>query len=321
MHNHVKIQKNQRGEIMYRFFVGTTAAYNFFIEVGYWAMIITSFLYFKSKKDAMSIFSKGLTNIVAKTNKTAGTIVHILLFAIETYLASQVLNKSTGYNGLFGNLVGTGGNYFGLLICFPVFITVFSLILCINPLKEIDIMTMGLPVYLFFVRLGCFCQGCCWGIPWEYGLYNHHPDHPGRQVPVQLTEAIFVALIFIFLLVYRKKAKPGTIFPMYLTSYTFLRFFNEFFTAAYPDIIGPFNMYQILCAIGFVVGLVSLIVFNKYGEKLSHAYDEKMNAKLEAVIQKKENKVAEEKALHESEMQERLERAKAARAKAKARKK
>lgn len=306
---------------MYRFYVGDQRAYDFFINFGYFAMIITNFLYFKSKKNAMSIFSKGITNTIAINDKKTGTIVHIFLFAIETFLASYVVDLSAKYNGLFGNLVGTGGNYFGLLICFPVFITIFSLVFFINPIKEIDIIAMGLPVYLFFVRVACFCQGCCWGISWEYGLYNHHPNHPGRQVPVQLTEAIFVALIFLFLLVYRKKAKPGTIYPMYLTLYTFLRFFNEFFTAAYPNIIGPFNMYQILCTIGFVVGLISLIVFNKYGEKISNAYDKKMNAKLEVVMQKKANKIAEEKALREAEMQERLEQAKAARAKAKARKK
>ena len=306
---------------MYRFYVGDQRAYDFFINFGYFAMMITNFLYFKSKKDAMSIFSKGITNTIAITDKKTGKIVHIFLFAIETFLASYVVDLSAKYNGLFGNLVGTGGNYFGLLICFPVFITIFSLVFFINPIKEIDIIAMGLPVYLFFVRVACFCQGCCWGISWEYGLYNHHPNHPGRQVPVQLTEAIFVALIFLFLLVYRKKAKPGTIYPMYLTLYTFLRFFNEFFTAAYPNIIGPFNMYQILCTIGFVVGLISLIVFNKYGEKISNAYDKKMNAKLEVAMQKKANKIAKEKALREAEMQERLEQAKAARAKAKARKK
>ena len=306
---------------MYRFYVGDQRAYDFFINFGYSVMIITNFLYFKSKKNAMSIFSKGITNTIAIKDKKTGTIVHILLFAVETYAAAIVVDKSATYNGLFGNLVGTGGNYFGLLICFPVFITIFSLVFFINPLKEIDIITMGLPVFLFFVRVACFCQGCCWGISWEYGLYNHHPNHPGRQVPVQLTEAIFVALIFLFLLVYRKKAKPGTIYPMYLTLYTFLRFFNEFFTAAYPNIIGPFNMYQILCTIGFVVGLISLIVFNKYGEKISNAYDKKMNAKLEVAMKKKANKIAEEKALREAEMQERLEQAKAARAKAKARKK
>lgn len=305
---------------MYRF-IGEQDAYTLFIDIGYWVMIITNFLYFKSKKNAMSIFSKTLINASTKFHKIAGTIVQILLFAVETYLASYVVDRSAKYNGAFGNLVGTGGNYFGLLICFPIFISVFSLILFINPLKEIDIMTMGLPVYLFFVRLACFLNGCCWGIPWEHGLYNQNPYHPGKQVPVQLIEAIFVALIFLFLLKYRKKAKPGTIYPMYLTLYSFARFFNEFFTAAYPDIIGPFNMYQILCTVGFVVGLTLLLMMRKYGEKLSNTYDIKVNNQSEKIAQKKADKIAAEKALHEAEIQERLEKAKLAREKAKVRKK
>lgn len=305
---------------MYRFF-GETAAYDLFIVIGFWLMFITNFLYFKSKKGAMSLFSKRLINASFKTHKTIGTIVQILLFIVETGIASYVVERSTKYNGAFGQLVGTGGNYFGLLICFPIFITVFSLILVINPLKEVDIMTMGLPVYLVFVRLACFFNGCCWGIPWEYGLYNHHPHHPGKQVPVQLFEAIFVALILLFLLIYRRKAKPGTIYPMYLTLYSFARFFNEFFTAAYPDVIGPFNMYQILCTVGFVIGLTLFLIMRKYGEKLSDAYDRKVNSRLEKITQKKADKIAEENALHEAEMQERLRKAKLAREKAKARKK
>lgn len=316
----LEYEKTNEVNFMYRFF-GEQDAYSLFIDIGYYVMIITNFLYFKSKKNAMSMFSTCLINASSRYNKIVGTIVRVLLFAVETFLASYIVDQSAKYNGLFGSLVGTGGNYFGLLICFPIFIGVFSLVLAINPLKEIDIMTMGLPVYLFFVRLACFFNGCCWGIPWAYGPYNSHYDHPGYQVPVQLFEAIFVALIFLFLLYYRRKAKPGTIFPMYLTLYTFLRFFNEFFTAAYPDVMGPFNMYQVLCAIGFVVGLTLLLIMRKHGEKLSNAYDRKVNKKLNEITRKKVNKIAEEKALHETEMQERIEKAKAARAKAKARKK
>ena len=103
---------------------------------------------------------------------------------------------------------------------------------------------------------------------------------------------------------------------MYLFLYSGLRFFNEFFTAADPDIIGPFNMYHILCAIGFVVGLVTFSVMRKYGEKISSAFDRTVNNKIDEITRKKKQKIVEENERAEAEMKERLEKAKAARAKA-----
>ncbi len=303
---------------MHRFF-GEQAAYNLFIDIGYWLMLVTNFLYFKSKKDAMSLFSKGLIYASSKIHKVVGNVVQFFLIGVETYLASYVVDMSAKYNGTFGQLVGTGGNYFGLLTCFPLFISAFSLILIINPLKEVDIMTMGLPVYLFFVKLACFFNGCCWGIPWEHGLYNYHYDHPGYQVPVQAIEAFFAALLLVILLIYRKKAKPGTIYPMYLTLYCGTRFFSEFLKDDYPDVLGPFKTYHILCVVGFVIGLILLIIMNKYGNRLSCFFEkqqEKIINKTDKLREEKKKKAAEDAAKHETEMKERLEKAKAARAKA-----
>ena len=54
----------------------------------------------------------------------------------------------------------------------------------------------------------------------------------------------------------------------------------------------------------------------KYGEKISDAFDEKTNGIINARARAKEERIAEENARIEAEMKERLEKAKAARAKA-----
>lgn len=307
---------------MHRFF-GENDAYSLFNFIGYYVMIFTNLLYYKSKKGAMSLFSEKLVYASSKIHKILGMVVQVLLFVIETVLASICVDQSTRFNESFGNMVGTGRNYFALLIIAPIFISLFSVVLVINPIKELDIITMGLPVFLFFVKLACFFNGCCWGIPWEHGPYNYHYDHPGNQVPVQLIEAFYAALILLILLLYRKKAKPGTIYPMYLTLYSFTRFFSEFFTAAYPDVLGPFNMYQILCIIGFVVGIILLILMNIFGERLSD-YFEKPHKNFELKIAQKEERkaimIAEANAKAEAEEIERKEKIRLAREKAKARK-
>lgn len=303
---------------MYRFF-GDTAAYGLFNTIGYYVLLVSSLFFFKQKRNAMGGISKIAISFFNRLHQNLGKIAGFLLASIEAIIIARMINYSTYLNMAFGSLVGTGGNYFATIILAPILIFVISLIIFANPIKQIDIYTLLLPIYLIPVKLACFFNGCCWGIPWEHGMYNYHYDHPGKQVPVQLIEAIFALVIFIFLFFYRKKAKPGTVFPMYMILYGGTRFFSEFLTAAYPDIVGPFNMYQILCTISVVVGLVLFFVMKKYGERISDFF-EKPQKKFERAIgeakQNKALKLAEEKAKEEAEMLERLEKAKEARAKA-----
>ncbi|MBE6803571.1 MAG: hypothetical protein E7528_01575 [Ruminococcaceae bacterium] len=305
---------------MYRFF-GETDAYSLFNTLARVLTIVASLLYFNIKKDSISLYSKILINFVGQKRIVIGKIkvekiVEFILVSVELLIMGYLPSLAAKVNRPFGSLVGTGANYFGLLSVVWLVVILISVLILSNPIKQLDLVAIFLPFRMIFTRLACFFNGCCWGIPWEYGPYNYHYDHPGNQVPVQAIEAGFVLIIFLFLLWYRKRARPGTMFPMYMFLYSGLRFFNEFFTAADPDIIGPFNMYHILCAIGFVVGLVAFFVMRKYGEKISDAFDRKANNKIDEITRKKKQKIVEENERAEAEMKERLEKAKAARAKA-----
>ncbi len=305
---------------MYRFF-GETDAYSLFNTLARVLTIVASLLYFNIKKDSISLYSKILINFVGQKRIAIGKIkvekiVEFILVSVELLIMGYLPSLAAKLNRPFGMLVGTGANYFGLLFVIGFAVILISVLILSNPIKQLDLVAIFLPFRMIFTRLACFFNGCCWGIPWEYGPYNHHYDHPGNQVPVQAIESAFVFAIYLFFLWYRKRAKTGTMFPMYLILYSGARFFNEFFTAAYPDIIGPFNMYHILCAIGFVVGMVSFFVMKKYGEKISDAFDRTVNNKIEGITRKKEQRIAEENERAEAEMKERLEKAKAARAKA-----
>lgn len=304
---------------MYRYF-GDKDAYSLFIDIAIWAMVFSNFLYFKSKKKAMSLFSENLIYISSTVHKSLGFVAQILLFVIETSLASLVAWGSTQFNGVFGQAFQTGGNYFGLLTVTPIFMIIFSLVLFINPAKELDIITMSLPVFLFFVKLSCFFNGCCWGIPWEYGFYNTHYAHPGRQVPVQLIEAILALLILIFLFWYRKRAKPGTMYPMYLIVYSATRFFSEFTKADYPNVLGPLKMYHLLCITGVVIGLLLMLVIKLYGDSI-YAFFEKPHINLETKIaQREEKKGVEQKMQVAVQKKDRLEKTRISREKSKTKK-
>lgn len=301
---------------MHQFF-GDQWAYSSINYIAFVVMMVSSLFYYNSKRDTMSLYSNYVIYHASCINAYFGKGVKFVLASIESLIMALMIDLSSYINRPFGDIVGTGANYFGLLLLVPLAWFILSSILVINPLKQADITTMCMPVYLFFVKIACFCQGCCWGIPWKYGLYNYHPDHPGNQVPVQAIEAFFALAMFAFLLTYRRKAKTGTMFPMYLILYSATRFSVEFLSAAHEKIAGPFNTYHFLCVIGVVVGILMLLFVKCFGEKITNFF-ENPHIKLEAKYEQKE---AEERARIEAEMKERLEKAKAAREKAKAAKK
>lgn len=309
---------------MYRFF-GEQDAYSLFNLLSYYAILISCLFLAILKRNHLGMFSKHIISFIGRFNSKLSMVMEFVFAIIEMILFAFTLDKISGtMNRTFGALVGTGANYFAVVFTIPIFWSLLSLVIMANPLKQLDVATLLIPIQLVFLKLACFFNGCCWGISWEYGLYNHNPHHPGKQVPVQAIEVIFALIIFIFLLWYRKKAKAGTIYPIFMVLYGGTRFFSEFFTAAYPNIIGPFNMYQILCTISVVIGVVLFFIIRKYGDKISYFFEkpqEKINNRINKSKELKEQKIAEEKAKAEADMLERLEKAKLARAKAKARKK
>lgn len=85
-----------------------------------------------------------------------------------------------------------------------------------------------------FGRIGCFCEGCCYGKPTDLPIgivFTHSPVAPNgiRLLPVQLMEAGFDFFLF-FLLAYitRKENKPDVL-VFYLLVYAGWRFIIEFF--------------------------------------------------------------------------------------------
>ena len=297
------------------------SAYTFFGYVGYYVMLFSTIFYYKDKSNAMGLYTRAISSYASRINETLGKIIKVAFIIIEGLLAATLVDITIGlFNRSFGDFVGTGANYFGFLLTILFFWILFSVLIVANTLKILDISTMYLPLHLVFVKLSCFCNGCCHGIEWEHGIYNSNPYYEGTQVPVQLIEAFWALLIFFILLWYRKRAKPGNVFPMYMILYSATRFFSEFFRPE-ENVLGPLKMYHILCLIGIAYGFLHLAFLHFYRDIAIEFFDN-INAKLDMKIEEmKTAKIAAEKERTEAERLERLEKAKAARAKAKKRKK
>lgn len=300
------------------------SGYDFFVHIAILSMILINLFRYNAKKNARSLFSENIIYAASTVNEKLVPIARNLTFIAEEILLAYVSYFTTQFNGAFGAAFETGGNYFGLLGVTPIFITIYSLVLFINPAKQMDIFTLCMPIFLFFVKFACFLTGCCWGIPWEHGMYNAHPYHHGYQVPVQLIEAVLGLVIFVFLLWYKKRAKPGTMYPTYLIVYCVTRFFSEFTKADYPNVLGPLKMYHLLCIAGVFVGILLLFIIKLYGDSIYTLF-EKPHINLETKIkQREENMIKsaiEQKQAAELAEKERLEKIRIAREKAKVRKK
>lgn len=103
-----------------------------------------------------------------------------------------------------------------------------------------DIAVFGLSLGQIIGRIGCFFNGCCWGIrtnlPWGVVFVGLE----GRRHPTQIYESIFVLVIFFFLLKLERryrlfawykgkkdKAEPGFLSLSYLIFYNLGRIFLE----------------------------------------------------------------------------------------------
>ena len=181
---------------------------------------------------------------------------------IEILLVSMVQYYLTGgFNGIFGNLVNTGANYYGLMFFAPPLVVALCFLMKIDPLAQMDLITPAYPLALVFVKIACFFAGCCSGVRWIYGFYN--PTSRLIEFPSQLLESAVALLLFVFLLTCKKKFKKGTVFPIYLMSYSALRFFTEF-TRVEPEVFMGLKTYQILCIVGVVVGALEYLAACKY---------------------------------------------------------
>ena len=191
----------------------------------------------------ISVASVGLLRTKNKTIKNTG---EVLLFAVL-----QILPGLLHYS--FGELVGTGANYFATVFTAPLFIAVGCFILRKKFWEIMDFVTPAYALGLVWLKIVCFCEGCCGGIRTPYGCFNFVTQQV--EFPVQLVEAGLALFIFIFLLFWGKKAARGTLYPIYMIMYSATRFFSEFLRGE-ENVLGILKIYHILCIIGVIAGFV-----------------------------------------------------------------
>lgn len=246
--------------------------YGLFNTIAMAFFYIYNFTNFRKKRSLPSNFSLFAADQILRKNKfiflAEPFIWTCLEIVIISYIQFEFLLGS--FHGVVANIFNTGSNYFGTLFLKPLVLYLFFYLIAVNPLKQMDLITPAYPLALIFAKLACLFHGCCSGFECSWGYYNQRDEI--FEFPTQLVEAALALLLFIFLLWYKKRAKEGTLFPIYLILFSATRFFSEF-TRSEENILGPFKTYHFLCIAGVIIGIIELLIVLRYSEKIKQLYN------------------------------------------------
>lgn len=167
---------------------------------------------------------------------------------------------ANGKFNLYGSIMQSGIVYYGGLFGVLLMVYFICRIRRQNFEELSDILTIGIPLFHCFGRVGCFFAGCCYGvksdswIAFPYGVYNS--QEIVKRIPVQLMEAAFEFMLFCFLLgLYCYCEKNKTVMPklldMYLLAYAIFRFTIEIWRG--DEIRGKFGVISFSQIISILV--------------------------------------------------------------------
>lgn len=120
----------------------------------------------------------------------------------------------------------------------------------------------SLPLGHAFGRLGCFCAGCCYGIPYDGpGSIVFPALAPQAVFPVQLLEMVLNLLLCALLLFLRRRSFPGNkLLFLYFSVYSAVRFLLEFLRGdSVRGIWGGFSTSQWISLLIFAVSALLLL--------------------------------------------------------------
>ena len=129
-------------------------------------------------------------------------------------------------------LSAAGFSFFGAVYMVPIGLVLCSGLLKIKRTVILDAIAPCLASIVAFMRVGCFCSGCCGG--WEAEMFGFR-----FRWPTQAVESIgdFIVLS-ILLQMEEKKENEGKRYAVFLMGYGILRFFVEFFRDTKKGLFG-----------------------------------------------------------------------------------
>ena len=149
-------------------------------------------------------------------------------------------------------------NAIRVYIWFPLVLFVFGKLFAVRLRDAMDYMAPSTCIVYAIARMGCTLTGCCYGVPFRFGIYSCMVEE--RCFPVQLCETITAALIAWYIIKYVKAHGPfqgGMLYANMLIVYGYSRFFWEFLADNEKVFLGISE----LAIHAFVCGTVGVLMY------------------------------------------------------------
>ena len=152
-----------------------------------------------------------------------------------------------------------GNNIVRIFVWVPVFAWPMCKWLKLDFHRMCDYLAPVVCVQHGFSHFGCMFGGCCYGYPWESGIYNHVLKY--KTFPIQPIEALVAVGIVLFIWLKEKKngfKVTGEYYPLMLILFGYSRFLLEFARDNEKLFLGISNL-AIHALIMGIVGTIWLI--------------------------------------------------------------
>ena len=248
--------------------------------LGYLIIIFFSFMprNLKRKEEFTGTLFSYLHRFNSITNKQSKQANYRYWVKKENLLFFFIQIFSFTFSGeFFGSLLDKRTDAYGFLFITPIIMYFVCYLIGTNPLKQVDTLTLSSSLIVSFLKIACFCAGCCPGLETSFGLYNY--DTGKTEFPIQLVEGAVYFIIFIAILFSKKLLnKDGVQFPIFVIMYSLAKFVLQFFRSD-EKIISIFNIHHFTSIVAFVIGLIYLILVYRYGETIVRKFNREIKLK------------------------------------------
>ena len=198
------------------------------------------------------IFDFGLAAII--TSLIGARLIFVLL-NLEEYF-SDPLSIFLPRGGGLGGFSLHGGILGGAL-----FVLFFAQKHQIHKGKLLDLCSPSLALGTAIGRIGCFLNGCCYGIPSNLPWAVKFPEVAEKVHPTQLYASFFNLILFFGLLKIKKYRKfDGWLSLVYLIGYSSFRFILEIFRRGATAKIVLFSLTQAQLLSIFIIITAALVI-------------------------------------------------------------
>ncbi len=238
--------------ILIKFGSFTVYSYGVMVAIGF--ALSTIFIYRRAPKFNLDKDKAVDLTIVVLISGILGARLLYILLNLSFYAANPIeiimLSK--------GGLVWYGG-FITALIAMIIYIRINSL----NFWSVVDLIAPYAALAQAFGRIGCFLNGCCYGMKVSAGFpfAVTFPCESDPRLPVQVISSGLLFIIFVILIIWQNRRRfVGEIFLVYCVFYSFKRFVMEFLRGDNPKILSGLTLSQLISAVIFIIALSIFIL-------------------------------------------------------------